>query len=462
MTMTETPTPQTTTITLNGTPNNVTMSNGNLTATRNSTAIGGVNSTSFDGPAVGNLGVKYYFEVTLLTSVTNGNSIGFMTPADIVTNSPSVPGIPAAKTAVLLGSSSSIVYLPNGVNTGIDLGAAVVNDVIGVSIDMDNALVWFRRNGGNWNNSGTANPATGVGGVQYSLRSGYAPYVSFAAGSNSTDVMKSNFGQTSFVGTPPSGFGSSGGSGGGAVGGWFPFGLTTTITPGLAGYVHVRVRAAKPGTTYYIDPKVAVDAVVVPPVTYATWDPATVASVTLSGGNLVATNTGTSSADQGAHVAAANGKITGKYYFEMIYTTAAAGANVGVGIGTTTSTYTNMGNDATVGDMSFRGTGNIYANGTNTGLSIGVAGSGTGIGIAVDLDNHNIWFRKTPSGFWNNSGTANPATNTGGLVIPAGTMVPFVTFGGGGGAANNIVTANFGASAFSGAVPSGFTSGWPQ
>ena len=53
---------RTTTMTLNGTPSNVTMTNGNLTATRGSTAIGGVNSTSFDGPAVGNLGVKYYFE----------------------------------------------------------------------------------------------------------------------------------------------------------------------------------------------------------------------------------------------------------------------------------------------------------------------------------------------------------------------------------------------------------------
>jgi hypothetical protein len=55
----------------------------------------------------------------------------------------------------------------------------------------------------------------------------------------------------------------------------------------------------------------------------------------------------------------------------------------------------------------------------------------------------------------------NPDTGTGGVVIPAGTIVPIVVFGGGGGVPNNVVTANFGASAFSGAVPSGFTSGWP-
>jgi hypothetical protein len=41
-------------------------------------------------------------------------------------------------------------------------------------------------------------------------------------------------------------------------------------------------------------------------------------------------------------------------------------------------------------------------------------------------------------------------------------MAPFVTFGGTGGAASNVLTANFGDSAFSGAVPSGFTAGWPS
>ena len=48
-------------------------------------------------------------------------------------------------------------------------------------------------------------------------------------------------------------------NGGGSGAGWSPFKLTTTLSspqPGMAGYIHARVRAAKPGTTYYIDPKV--------------------------------------------------------------------------------------------------------------------------------------------------------------------------------------------------------------
>jgi hypothetical protein len=48
-------------------------------------------------------------------------------------------------------------------------------------------------------------------------------------------------------------------NGGGSGAGWSPFKLTTTLSspqPGLAGYLHARVRAAKPSTTYYLDPKV--------------------------------------------------------------------------------------------------------------------------------------------------------------------------------------------------------------
>ena len=193
---------------------------------------------------------------------------------------------------------------------------------------------------------------------------------------------------------------------------------------------------------------------------WATWDPATVSNVTLSGGNLIATNTGKVPANQGASVAAANAKTIGKYYFEATFITITGGANLGVGIGTTVSSYPNLGASATTGNNGFQ-TGAIWANGANTGISVGAYSNTQIAGVSVDLTNRKIWFRHSPSGNWNNSGTANPATNTGGITIPAGTMVPFVTFGGSGGNANNVVTGNFGASAFSGAVPSGFTAGWP-
>jgi hypothetical protein len=200
---------------------------------------------------------------------------------------------------------------------------------------------------------------------------------------------------------------------------------------------------------------------VVAPVTYATLDPATVTAVTLSGGNLVATNTGTTSADQGAKVAAVSGKTSGKYYFEVEMTAYGNGVNGSAGVGTTASTYTGMGNGGTTGDALFLSGGNVWSNGGNTGTALGPSTPITKFGFTVDLDNRKFWARKGAAGNWNNSGAANPATNVGGITIPAGTMVPFLTFGGSLGTANCVFTANFGASAFVGAVPSGITAGWP-
>lgn len=192
-----------------------------------------------------------------------------------------------------------------------------------------------------------------------------------------------------------------------------------------------------------------------------TWDPAILSGATLSGGNLVVTNTGTTAGDQGARGITA--KTTGKNYFEITFTNfTGGGVDVGIGVGTTDSTYAAMGNNSTTGAAMFLTTGNIWTPGSASGLSIGARASGQTIGVAVDLTNRKIWFKQvsgTP-GNWNGSGTADPATNVGGSTIPAGTMLPFCTFGGSGGSSGNIFTANFGTVAFVGAVPSSFTSGW--
>jgi len=196
----------------------------------------------------------------------------------------------------------------------------------------------------------------------------------------------------------------------------------------------------------------------------ASFDPATVTAVTLSGSNLVATSTGTTSADQGARVASSSGKSTGKYYFEMVFTVAVInqGDNVTFGIGTTSATYTNIGNSATGGAAVYRNNGNVLSNGSfDFSSSLGAINAGQVVGCAVDLNNHKIWFRVAPSGSWNGIPGQDPATNTGGVAIISGTMVPICTFGGFGGTSGHVTTANFGGSSFTGAVPSGFTSGWP-
>lgn len=212
------------------------------------------------------------------------------------------------------------------------------------------------------------------------------------------------------------------------------------------------------------------DATLPPP--FVTWDSATVSAVTLSGGNLVATNTGTTSTNQGAHVVAASGKTTGKYYFECKVTAYTGGAGVGFGVGTTTAIYSDM-STFPPGDMIFvkghDGSGPIWATGSNTGFNLGRSlATNDVIGIAVDVTNRRIWYRIAPSGLWNNNIGHDPTFGDGthgGFAVPAGTIIPFVTFGssfgGAAGVANNVITANFGATSFTGVAPSGYTAGWP-
>lgn len=206
-----------------------------------------------------------------------------------------------------------------------------------------------------------------------------------------------------------------------------------------------------------------------------TFDPATISAVTLSGGNLVVTNTGTTSTNQGAKSILADAKTSGKFYFEVTLTNFAGGAGVGVGIGTPASTYANMSTLSTHGDMAFAvghtGSGPIWTDTNNTGLSLGARSTGDVIGIAVNLNAGFCWFRVSPSGLWDGSSSHDPTNTTfGGMTLPTGYatsgLVPFVTFGssfsGAAGVSGNVLTANFGDSAFTGAVPSGYTSGWPS
>jgi len=178
----------------------------------------------------------------------------------------------------------------------------------------------------------------------------------------------------------------------------------------------------------------------------ATWNSADLSNVTLSLANLRATATGTGG------VRATTGRTTGKYYFEQTFTT--IGSNPSVGLALATASLT--GSPGTGIASVVRFTGNITVNGVATGNSLAIIGGGDVIGIAVDLTStpKQIWFRKN-TGNWNGSGTANPATGVGGIDISSistGPLFP-IFFG------TNLdaMTANFGASAFTGAVPSGFS-----
>lgn len=190
---------------------------------------------------------------------------------------------------------------------------------------------------------------------------------------------------------------------------------------------------------------------------FTTLDPATISvAVTLSNGNTTAANAATSGVDGGAKGLAADALASGKFYFEWTSDIGNGGDN-GIGIGTPASTYPGLGASATVGALVFR-SGSFYVNGTSL-AGLGVLANGNVLGFAVDFTNHLIWAKNiTQAGLWNASGTANPATGIGGFTLPSGSFLPAVSFSA---STTGQATLNAGASSFIGAVPSGFTSGWP-
>lgn len=156
----------------------------------------------------------------------------------------------------------------------------------------------------------------------------------------------------------------------------------------------------------------------------------------------------------GGKVQSLNGFSSGKYYFEVTGNTW-AGSNAGSGV-----SLTGVNLAPSVGSAQVVKNGTIYVNNVSSGSSLGARSSGDIIGIAVDLTAQLIWLRVCPSGNWNGSGTANPATATGGISISSiSTGALFASSWSN--SSGDVATANFGASSFSGAVPSGFISGWP-
>lgn len=182
-----------------------------------------------------------------------------------------------------------------------------------------------------------------------------------------------------------------------------------------------------------------------------TWNPADLINITLSGGNLIATPTG------GGGVRSL-GSATGgsKYYWEGTW---GVGTASGFGVANSSATLSTVINTGT-GAAFVSNSGASTVNGVSQ-TNIGAFGAGGVCCIALDVGAQFIWFRNGSAGNWNGSGTANPATGVGGWSINSieGTSNPIFALCGAVTAASSI-TVNFGAAAFAGVVPSGFTSGF--
>jgi hypothetical protein len=170
--------------------------------------------------------------------------------------------------------------------------------------------------------------------------------------------------------------------------------------------------------------------------TYTTWNPADhSANTSTSGNNLTAT--ATSSAGM---IRSTSGVSSGKWYWE--FTTGMNGAYVG--LTTLASSTTNAVGIDPNGYSYATSYGKVYHNNVNIATVPTIASGGI-VGIALDMDAKTI-------NFYKNGVLA--CTITG---IPAGTYYPACSSGTGVG--GTIGTANFGATAFSYSVPTGFNAG---
>ena len=96
-----------------------------------------------------------------------------------------------------LGSEGRVVNNNNGVLTG--LSTWTIGDTIGIALDLDNYKLYFRKNGGSWENSGNPESgSTGTGAISLTTGKTYFFGVSDASLSN-TYTFQANFGSAPYA-----------------------------------------------------------------------------------------------------------------------------------------------------------------------------------------------------------------------------------------------------------------------
>lgn len=209
---------------------NITLSNGDLTATLGTNGDNLALSTSFFSSG------SWYWEVTDVTDPNSSlaNRIGVAESGVSLTNA-------LGNVADEMGYSpltGDLWWDGAAQVTGLPTGAA--GDVIGIAINATAEEIWVRvivsGTPGYWNGSSTANPATGTGGVSYSgatiAGANMCPAVSL---SNVSAEITANFGSTAFAATPPSGFSA------------LPLPLLTTLSATPGAFVSINNNGAQAG-----------------------------------------------------------------------------------------------------------------------------------------------------------------------------------------------------------------------
>lgn len=172
----------------------IVLSNLNLTATKTTGGVQWEMSRSTYGPAAG----KYYFEATF--DEFSGSFVG----VGLGDSTASVGNFYGVNEHGIIMINNGEVYANGALIT--TLASATEGQVVGIAFDIDAELVWFRTEAGNWNNSGTADPTTGTGGIAFGTLMGGVTFPGVGVQTSPSDQVTANFGPT-FAHTPPTGYG---------------------------------------------------------------------------------------------------------------------------------------------------------------------------------------------------------------------------------------------------------------
>lgn len=169
----------------------INLSNNNLTGTNSANSNNGMRGT------VAHAAGKYYMEFTAGTITNNQWRIGIAGstfPLNSVTNN---------STDYVQLANTGFVYW-NDLQRGT-VAAFVATNVIGMALDIGNQAIWFRVNGGNWNNNAANNPATNTGGLAIGVTFPRSWFPLWITGSINESVT-ANFGTSAFQTAAPAGF----------------------------------------------------------------------------------------------------------------------------------------------------------------------------------------------------------------------------------------------------------------
>jgi hypothetical protein len=174
----------------------ITLSNGNLTATDNLN-----DSTLHDVRAVASHSAGLYYAEFHVDTSPNSMHLGIANSTEALN-----ANIGNTDNNAIAIDDGGTVWL-NGGSVGT-ASAFVLNDIVCMAVDMGHTNIWFRTNGGIWNNNAANNPATNVGGFSFaSMAAG--PWFPMVAVRNNNGFT-ANFGApaTPYAQSVPAGFGN--------------------------------------------------------------------------------------------------------------------------------------------------------------------------------------------------------------------------------------------------------------